>query len=143
MTPAEAYERYGVSTSHADEGDRLTAPDGTELVVLERARDGTKRVVHADLFEFSRLEIVAAGAAGLTALFAALFVPIGGALWTGYTTPSLPVTVGVIVAGVVGAFYLANLVLYRTVVHDWVFRFLEWSNHRSLVERFRERGEPA
>lgn len=143
MTPAEARERYGVTVSHAEGGDRVTADDGTELVVLERARDGTKRIVHADLFEFSRLEIVAAGAAGLTALFAALFVPIGAGLWLAYTTPALAVTVGATLGGVVVAFVVANAVLYRTLVHDWVFRFLEWNDHRSLVERFRERGEPA
>ena len=143
MTPAEARERYGVATSHADAGDRLTGDDGTELVVLESARDGTRRVVHADLFRFSRTEIVAAGAAGLFALFAALFVPIGGALWIGYTSPSLPVTIVAAVGGVVVAFYVANIVLYRTIVHDWVFRFLEWNAHRTLVETFRTRGEAA
>ena len=141
VTPAEARERYGVTTSHAEPGDHVTGDDGTELVVLESARDGTRKVVHADLFQFSRTEILAAGLAGLVALLAVLMTPIAAALWVGLTTPNLAVTIGATLGGVVVAFYASNLVLYRTVVHDWIFRFLEWSSHKALVESFRQRGE--
>lgn len=143
MTPAEARERYGVTVSHADDGERVTADDGTAFVVLEGARSGETRVVHADLFEFSRTEIVAAGAAGLVALLGVLTLPIGGAMYLAFTTSSTAVTVGSVAAGVGGGFLAARVVLYHTAVHDWVFRFLEWNDHKALVERHRQRGEPA
>lgn len=143
MTPAEARERYGVTVSDAEPGDRLEADDGTALVVLESARDGTRRVVHADLFEFSRTEIVAAGAAGLLLLLGILALPLAGGFWVGLTASNLAVTVGAVAAGVGLGFAGARVVLYRTVVHDWVFRFLEWYDHKTLVEAYRERGEPA
>jgi len=143
VTPAEARERYGVTTSHADAGDRLTGDDGTDLVVLESARDGTRRIVHADVLDHSRGELLATGLAGFLTLVVSLMVPLAAALWIGLTNGTAVITVGVVGVGVVVAFYAANLVLYRTPVHDWVFRFLEWNDNRTLVEAHRQRGEVA
>lgn len=137
MTPAEARERYGVATSHADGGEHLTADDGTELVVLESALDGTRRVVHADVCETPRRTLIASALAGFGILIAALTGPLAAALWVALTTPNIAITVGAVGGGVVVAFYLANLILYRTVVNDWVFRLLEWNSHKALVESYR------
>lgn len=143
MTPTEARERYDLARdmSHADDGDRVTTADGVELVVLVSALTGERKLVHADVVEYGTVDHPAVtGLIGFLNVAAALVVPIlvGASVALGDASIGIRLAGGA--AGTVGGFVLSNLLLNYTPAGDWLFRFLEWNDHRNLIMA---RGETA
>jgi len=117
----------------AIDGHRFTDAEGNEWVVLVSHRNGTRELVRDDVVDYGRVDHpVVGGAAGLIGLLASLLLPLYPAyvLSQAYS-PSI--AVGILFAGVAGAYVFARFVLYYTPIGGQLFRFLEWREHQYLV----------
>ena len=136
MTPAEARDRYGISTSHASDGDVIVTDDGPDLIVLESTLDGSQTVLHADAVQYDspREHPFVWGLVGFGVLVTSLFGPLAAGITLALEATTLLVTLAGALGGVVACFLVAQFVLYETAVRDWLFRFLEWNDHKTLIE---------
>jgi hypothetical protein len=129
--------------SDARHMDRVEAADGTPFRVLVSPGGTRRALVHEDVAVYDGYydHPVTTGVIGFL-LVGGVFAGLLGATYElTATVPSAPATVGVALGGIAGAWVLANLLLYRTLVGDWLFRFLEWNDHRELL--LVDRGGPA
>lgn len=135
--PQDAYELpAGFHLPRADHGERIYPTDAdVELVVLESARTGEKHLVHADIVDYRGYidHPVTTGVVGFLAVLTAFLAPLAAGYLVGTGTENGLLTLGGVTAGVVGAWLTANVVLYRTPIGDWLFRFLEWHDHKHLL----------
>lgn len=141
----DGYEFDRASVSHCDDLDRIESADGTPFRVLVSARDGERVVVHEDVVAYQGdydhpmvtgligFLLVGGSLAALLGLTYELTALVSGPL----------VTAGVAAGGVVASWYASNILLYRTIAGGWLFRFLEWNEHKSLIVARRERGDLA
>ena len=123
----------------ASDGHRFTDDEGKEWVVLVSERNGTRELVRDDVVEYGRFDHpVVGGAAGLVGLLASLLLPLYPAYVLSQSySPSIGV--GIVFGGVVGAYLLAQFMLFYTPIGAQLFRFLEWREHQYLV--MSKRGE--
>lgn len=143
MTPEEAREQYDFDRglSHVEPGETVTASDGTEFVVLESTLGGHRRVVHADVVDYgTRDHPIITGVIGLFIIGSAFALPVFAGFKLALTNVHPALGLGAAAVGVVGGFALSNVLLYRTMIGDWLFRFLEWNDHRSLIMADRGRA---
>lgn len=141
MTPEEAREQYDFDRglSHVDPGEQVTASDGTEFVVLESTLGGHRRVVHADVVDYGTHDHpILTGVIGLFIIGSAFALPVFAGFKLALSDVHVALRLAAAAVGVVGGFALSNLLLYRTLIGGWLFRFLEWNDYRSLI--MAERG---
>lgn len=139
---ADAYDIPRGRVDQAGHMERIEAHDGTSFYVLESARTGERQLVHADVVEYdSPLEHpVTTGVIGLLTVGSGFVAPLIAGYEVASSAGSAAVTVGAVLAAVLGAWYVANLLLFRTPPGDWLFRFLEWNENRAILMA---RGETA
>ena len=128
--------------ARADHMERVEADCGVTLCVLESSLTGERQLVHADVVEFDGYidHPMTTGAVGFLSVLAAFLAPLAAAAHVASTTSSPMVAIGGALVGVIGAWGLANVVLYQTVMGDWLWRFLEWHDHKHIIM---SRGESA
>lgn len=119
---------------HANEGDRLTDAYGDEWVVIQSKRTDEKHVVRPDVVEYGTADHPAlTGAGAFATIMFALIAPVAG---VAVYDPTLPAAQSAIVTGgaLVVGYGLARLLLMHTFVGEFIARFLEWNDHRAIIE---------
>ena len=122
---------------HANEGDRVTDDYGDEWVVIQSKRTGKKHVVRPDVVEYGRFDHPAlTGAGAFATIMTALVGPLVAVVVYMGSTPGLSGTqTGAFAFGSVALGYgLARGLLMHTFVGEFIARFLEWNDHRAIIE---------
>jgi hypothetical protein len=115
--------------------DRVEAADGTPFRALVSPAGGTRALVHEDVAVYDGVydHPVTTGLIGLL-LVGGIFAGLLGATYAlAASVGSALATVGVGLGGVVGSWVASNLLLYRTLAGEWLFRFLDWNEHKELI----------
>ena len=120
--------------AEADHMDRLEGSDGRPYYVIEYVRRGEKDLVHADVVEYGRLDHpIGLGLLG----FVIVALSLLGPMYVGYqfaagATGSLlsALSLGV---GVVAGWALGTVALHYSPFGDWLYRFLEWNEHKTKI----------
>lgn len=144
----EAYDfPDAFSLATAENMAAVEAADGTRFRVLVSARDGSRELVHADVVDYDGplAHPATTGLFGFLAVLGALLVPIFATYYAAVAAGSALATIGITVVGMILAIAASNVVLGRTVAGDWVWRFMEWNEHKYLIKVCRQstRGETA
>lgn len=130
----------GFDPHAADHLERVESADGTEFVVLAPGAS-EPAVVHADVVEYKSFDHpVLTGFSGFVWIVAAFVAPLLAAYAVAPTVGGVPVAIGGTAASVVVGWLLARLLLYRTILGDWIWRFLEWNDHRAAIVAARQAG---
>lgn len=122
----------------ADHMDRVEAADGTPFRALVSPAGGTRELVHEDVAVYNGVydHPVTTGIIGLL-IVGGIFIGLLGATYelaVATTTAASPLAAtGVALVGVVASWYVSNLLLFRTLAGDWLFRFLDWNQHKELI----------
>lgn len=127
---ADAYDIPRRKVAQAGYMDRIEAPDGTAFYVVQAG--GEDELIHADVVEYEGL-LEHPLTTGLLGLLAMLAGPLLVALAAAYGVTLVASTLlqaAVVGIGAVGAYALATLALHRTVAGDWLYRFLEYNDHK-------------
>ena len=138
------YEFPDAFDPHAAEHlQRVESRDGTPFVVL--APLGSEpAVVHADVVEYDTADHpVLTGLLGLLLVGSVFLLPPMAIYSLVLPTSNAAVGVGLLAATIAIGWLLARLLLYRTVFGDWLWRFLEWNEHRSTIMAARKTHEVA
>ena len=127
----------------AADRERVETDDGTEYVVLVSRLHGSRHLVRADIVDYEGVieHPMTGGLVGFAGILTAIIAPlvVGYQVATGLDDPLLQF--GTILGVTVGAWVLANLVLYRTPIGHLLFRFMDWNDHKHLIVGSDPKGE--
>lgn len=127
----------GISRGRVDqaaEGKRLTDEYGDEWVVIESKRTGDKHVVRPDVVDYGQFDHPAlTGAGAFATILTALVGPLAAVSVYG---PALSAVdqAGLSIFMLAVGYGLARLLLMHTFVGEFIARFLEWNEHREIIE---------
>ena len=126
--------------AEADHMDRVEGDDGRGYYVIRSVGTGEKDLVHADVVEYGWLDHpVGLGLIG----FVIVALSLLGPMYAGYqfAVGATGTLLGILSlgAGVVAGWAFANVMLMYSPFGDWLFRFLEWNEHKYKIMH----GRPA
>lgn len=119
----------------AEHMTRVEAADGTEFCVLVDALTGQHHLVHADVVEYDGVldHPMTTGAIGFVWVLGALLAPAAASAYLALAVSGPWWAGAAVLAGGIAGWLLARVALYRTFLGDWLFRFLEWNDHRNII----------
>jgi len=121
--------------ARAEQGEHIVDADNQKWVVLIDHSDKSRRLVHEDVTVYDEADHPAiTGAAAFFTMILAMFTPLVAVVYSGFTPPSAAWALIGYGGAIAGGFLIGRVLLNRTPVGTQLFRFLEWWEHKELIE---------
>ena len=119
----------------AAEGERVQDLRGTTWVVLVDRHTDERRLVHEDVVQYEQADHpVVTGAAGFVTMVLAMFAPLIVTVYGSFQPPTIEWAALGYGAAIAGGFLVGRVLLHYTPVGRELLRFLEWWEHKELIE---------